>query len=63
MDLEGSRLISDMDSFLSSRNGGRYADICAFHETDLDLALNLHETETDFFRDLRRMGQRPTESE
>ncbi len=53
LDLHDKRLLSDMDAFFSGRNGGRYADICAFHGTDSDLALTLHQTELAFFRGLR----------
>ncbi len=56
LDLQEKRLLSDMDAFFSGRNGVRYADICAFHATDSDLALNLHRTELEFFRALRGGG-------
>jgi FkbM family methyltransferase len=59
LDLHDKRLLSDLDAFFSGRNGrgglldGRYADICAFHETDSDLAFALHKSEGEFFRALR----------
>lgn len=59
LDLQDKRLLSDVDAFFSGRNGGRYADICAFHATDSDLALSLHKTEAEFFRALRGIGRVP----
>lgn len=59
LDLRDKRLLSDVDAFFSGRSGGRYADICAFHETDSDLALSLHRTEMEFFRVLRGSGPAP----
>ena len=53
LDLQDKRLLSDVDAFFSGRNGVRYADICAFHATDTDLALRLHGTEREFFGALR----------
>jgi hypothetical protein len=62
LDLADKRLRSDIDAFFTGRKGGRYADICAFHATDSDLALSLHEAETDFFRGVRGEGQGPGRS-
>jgi FkbM family methyltransferase len=53
LDLHESGLLSDLDAFFSGRNGARYADICAFHATDSDLALSVHRSETAFFHALR----------
>jgi hypothetical protein len=57
LDLQDKRLLSDMDAFFAGRNGGRYADICAFHTTDSDLALSMHKTEVEFFRAVRGDGR------
>jgi FkbM family methyltransferase len=62
LDLQDKRLLSDLDAFFSGRNGGRYADICAFHATDSDLALSVHRTEADFFRAVRGIGRAPSAS-
>ncbi len=56
LDLEEDQLVADLDGFFSGHDGLRYADICAFHATDSDLALSLREQELTFFRELR---QRP----
>ena len=50
LDLRDKRLRSDLDAFFSGRSGLRYADICALHATDSDLALAMHESESEFFR-------------
>lgn len=50
LDLQDKGLRSDLDAFFTGRHGLRYADICAFHATDSDLALSLHGTEVEFFR-------------
>ncbi len=60
LDLGDKRLVSDLDAFFSGHGGSRYADICAFHETDTDLALSLHEAEREFFRTLRGQGTAPS---
>jgi FkbM family methyltransferase len=60
LDLHDKRLLRDLDAFFSGRKGGRYADICAFHTTDSDLALSMHRTEADFFRAVRGGGQLPS---
>ena len=57
LDLRDRRLVSDLDAYFCGRNGFRYADICAFHATDSDLALSLHKTELEFFRALRGNGR------
>ena len=54
LDLQDKRLLSDLDAFFTGRNGGRYADICAFHATDSDLALSMHKTEAEFYRAVRK---------
>jgi FkbM family methyltransferase len=59
LELQDKRLLSDLDAFFSGRNGGRYADICAFHATDSDLALSVHKTEAEFFRAVRGNGRTP----
>jgi FkbM family methyltransferase len=56
LDMKDKRLLSDIDAFFSGRGGRRYADICAFHATDSDLALSLHRTEAEFFRAMRASG-------
>lgn len=53
LDLQEAGLLSDLDAFFSGRNGARYADICAFHAADSDLALSVHRSETAFFHALR----------
>ena len=50
LDLQDKRLQSDLDAFFTGRHGLRYADICAFHATDSDLALSIHNAEAEFFR-------------
>jgi FkbM family methyltransferase len=60
VDLQDKRLLLDLDAFFSGRNGGRYADICAFHATDSDLALSVHTTEAEFFRAVRGDGRAPS---
>ena len=54
LDMEDNRLLADLDAFFSGHNGLRYADICAFHASDSDLALTLREKEFEFFRTLRQ---------
>ena len=54
LDVRDKQLTSDLDAYFSGHNGGKYADLCAFHETDSDLALSLHSTEAEFFRALRK---------
>lgn len=57
LDLQDKRLVADLNAFFSGHSGGRYADICAFHVTDSDLALSLRATELEFFRALRGRGR------
>lgn len=56
LDLHDKRLTGDLNAFFSGHNGRRYADLCAFHATDTDLALELHESELTYFAKLRRMA-------
>ena len=53
LDIGDKRLVADLDAFFTGHRGTRYADICAFHATDSDLALTLRESELAFFRSLR----------
>jgi len=58
LDLEDNRLVADLDGFFTGHDGLRYADICAFHASDSDLAQSLREQELDFFQKLRQRPKR-----
>ncbi len=57
VELQNRDLLHELDGFFSGRGGQSYADICAFHETDSDLALSLRDSELEFFRTQRELEQ------
>jgi FkbM family methyltransferase len=57
VELDNSRLLCELHEYFSGRKG-RYCDICAFSEVDLDLCEKVRHSEIDFFRELRE-GKEP----
>jgi FkbM family methyltransferase len=49
IDLSNRILIEDIHTYLMTRDKGRYADVCAFHEEDNDLFDEIRRKEKDYY--------------
>lgn len=56
LDLRDTDRLDDLHDYYSGRRGKRYADICAFHESDLDLWSIVRDREREHYRRARRFG-------
>ena len=56
--LDDALALTDLDALYRGRDGHRYADVCAFHEGDLDLWHEVRFAELEFFA-RRRGGVKP----
>jgi FkbM family methyltransferase len=55
-ELSNNRLLEDIHQYFSGRGGKIYADICAFHAEDSDLAHIIRSAEVTFFKKIRKVS-------
>ena len=57
IDISAKDILEDLHHFYLRSAGGRYSDICAFHQNDSDIADSFRKSELEFFRSARGTRQ------